>query len=110
LTVRAGKRLIVIIHQNRQPCHISAGCRFLFFPERTFAMSKKSQWLVAWDFAARPKSTFYKVMAQEFADIQHAQKSVAVCPDDFTARRLRALLDWYGAKVCAYNVRGVIAR
>lgn len=67
-------------------------------------MDQATRYLVAWDFAGRPKSTFYEVLAQEFGDVQRTQKSVAVCKDDFTARRLRALLEWYGAKVCAYAV------
>jgi len=67
----------------------------------------KSKWLVAWDFVKRPKSAFYSVFGDEFGpEVERVQKSVAVCKDDFTARRLRALLQWYGASVCAFAVNG----
>jgi hypothetical protein len=67
----------------------------------------KTKWLVAWDFVKRPKSAFYNVFGDEFGpEVERVQKSVAVCKDDFTARRLRALLQWYGASVCAFAVNG----
>ena len=61
-------------------------------------------WLVAWDFPQRPKTTFYDVLADEFnVDIRRVQKSVALCQDDFTAARLSALLEYYGANVLVYR-------
>ena len=70
-------------------------------------MSGAIKWLVAWDFVERPKRTFYEVLAEEFgAEVERVQRSVTLCRDDFTARRLRALLEWYGANVCAYAVNG----
>ncbi len=65
------------------------------------------KWLVAWDFVKRPKASFYNVFRDEFGpEVERVQRSVSVCKDNFTARRLRALLEWYGACVCAYAVNG----
>ena len=71
-------------------------------------MGKMTKWVVAWDFAQRPKRTFYQVLADEFSatEAKRVQRSVAECQDDFTARRLRALLEYYGAAVVAYAVNG----
>lgn len=71
-------------------------------------MGKVTKWVVAWDFVQRPKRTFYQVLADEFslAEAKRVQRSVAECKDDFTARRLRALLSYYGAAVVAYAVNG----
>ena len=61
-------------------------------------------WLVAWDFPRRPRTTFYDVLADEFnGDIHRVQKSVALCQDDFSAARLSALLEYYGASVLVYR-------
>ena len=72
-------------------------------------MSTVTKWVVAWDFVQRPKRTFYQVLADEFGatEAQRVQRSVAECKDDFTARRLRALLEYYGAAVVAYAVNGM---
>ncbi len=72
-------------------------------------MSKVTKWVVAWDFVHRPRRTFYQVLADEFSptEAKRVQRSVAECRDDFTARRLRALLQYYGATVVAYAVNGV---
>jgi hypothetical protein len=71
-------------------------------------MSKVTTWVVAWDFVQRPKRTFYQVLADEFSatEAQRVQRSVAECKDDFVARRLRALLEYYGATVVTYAVNG----
>jgi len=63
------------------------------------------KWLVAWDFPQRPKTTFYQIYHEEFSGVEYIQSSVVICPDDFTARRLRALLRFYGANVivCAVS-------
>jgi len=60
-------------------------------------------WLVAWDFAMRPKRNFYEILRDEFPNLT-IQRSVALCNDDFTARRLRALCEYYGANVIAYAI------
>lgn len=66
-----------------------------------------TQWLVTWDFATRPSRTFYDILCAEFGpDAKRVQQSVYLCRDDFTARRLRALAEWYGASVVAYAVTG----
>lgn len=67
-------------------------------------MSKEHRWVVAWDFSERPKRVFYEILDAEFGDVERVQKSVGVARDAFTARRLRALLECYGAQVCAYAV------
>jgi len=69
-------------------------------------VSDKIKWVLAWDFAKRPQATFYNVLRDEFAEIERVQRSVALVRDDFTARRLRALLEYYGANVCAWAVNG----
>ena len=71
-------------------------------------MGRVTKWVVAWDFVQRPKRTFYEVLADEFspAEAKRVQRSVAECQDDFTARRLRALLTYYRAMVVAYAVDG----
>lgn len=67
-------------------------------------MGKEHRWVVAWDFAARPKRIFYEILDAEFGEVERVQKSVGVARDVFTARRLKALLEWYGAQVCAYAI------
>jgi hypothetical protein len=71
-------------------------------------MGKVTKWVVAWDFVRRPKRTFYQVLADEFSptEARRVQRSVAECQDDYTARRLRALLAYYGASVVAYAING----
>ena len=71
-------------------------------------MGNVTKWVVAWDFVRRPKRTFYQVLADEFSptEARHVQRSVTECQGDFTARRLRALLTYYGATVVAYAVNG----
>jgi len=69
----------------------------------------KFKWLIAWDFHKKPRRTFYEIYVDEFRDapeLQHLQRSVVLAQDDFTARRLRALLTYYGADVCAFAVNG----
>jgi len=65
---------------------------------------------VAWDFIKRPKTTFYSVYAAEFprGEVELVQRSVAICASEFTARRLRALAEFYGAAVLAYRLDGML--
>lgn|GEM_PF-2578298 len=69
-----------------------------------------AKFLVCWDFVQRPKTTFYSVYAAEFArgEVELVQRSVAVCASEFTARRLRALAEYYGANVLAYKLNGLL--
>lgn len=67
-------------------------------------MGREHRWVVAWDFAERPKRVFYEILDAEFGDVERVQKTVRVARDAFTASRLRALLEWYGAQVCAYAI------
>lgn len=72
---------------------------------------KKQQWLIAWDFPQRPKSTFYDVLAKEFGRgaLRFVQQSVYLVRDVETARDLRALARWYGAsRIEAFSVDGVL--
>ena len=63
------------------------------------------KWLVAWDFPKRPVSTFYDIYADEFGpEVKRVQRSVVICKDDFTASRLVALLEFYGANVLYFGV------
>jgi len=64
------------------------------------------KWLVCWDFPARPKTTFYDVLAAEFPPpiVQFVQRSVVLVRDAVTARYLRALCQWYGGRVDAFLV------
>ena len=66
------------------------------------------KWLVAWDFPQRPKSTFYELLASEFAPpaVQYIQRSVMLAQDEETARGLRSLCQWYGASVVTFAVNG----
>jgi len=63
---------------------------------------------VAWDFGERPKSTFYEILAQEFAPpaVQYIQRSVVVAHGSETAQNLSALCRWYGANVAAFAING----
>lgn len=67
-------------------------------------MGKEHRRVIASDFAVRPKRVFYEILDAEFEDVERVQKSVGVARDAFTASRLRALLEWYGARVCAYAI------
>lgn len=69
-----------------------------------------TKYLVCWDFVKRPKTTFYAVYAAEFprGEVELVQRSVAVAKDEFTARRLRALAEHYGANVLAYKLNGLL--
>ncbi len=60
--------------------------------------------IVCWDFVRRPKSTYYSVYASEFppGTVDLVQRSVALVRDEFTARRLKALAEYYGASVVAF--------
>jgi hypothetical protein len=70
-------------------------------------VGETTKWVLAWDFPKRPSNAFYDVYRDEFGpEVQRVQKSVAVVKDDFAARRLRALLEHYGAKVEAFAVNG----
>jgi hypothetical protein len=66
------------------------------------------RWLVAWDFRERPKSTFYDILASEFAPptVQYVQRSVVIAYGTETAQNLRALCRWYGANVEAFAING----
>ncbi len=70
------------------------------------------KYIVAWDFPKKPAGTFWRVVLDEFGS-SHAggdywliQRSVALCRDDFTASRLAALAEWFGARVAAFSVAG----
>lgn len=69
------------------------------------------KFLVAWDFAKKPSGTFYRVLHSEFGDshshgdFELIQRSVALCRDDFTASRLAALADHFGAKVAYFVIQ-----
>ncbi len=69
-----------------------------------------SKYLVTWDFPKKPAGTFWRVVLDEFGtshaggDYWLIQKSVALCRDDFTASRLAALAEWFGAQVAAFSV------
>jgi len=68
------------------------------------------RYLVAWDFAKKPGGTFYRFLRNEFGtshpngDFTLIQRSVAICKDDFTASRLAALVDHFGAKVACFAI------
>ncbi len=68
------------------------------------------RYLVAWDFAKKPGGTFYRFLRSEFGtshpngDFTLIQRSVAICKDDFTASRLAALVDHFGAKVACFAI------
>ena len=64
--------------------------------------------LVAWDFSEPPPTTFYDMYRDEFspAEVKRIQRSVVICQDDFTARRLCALGRAYGATVEAFALQG----
>ena len=70
----------------------------------------KKKYLVAWDFPKKPSGTFYRVMRDEFGashprgEYELIQRSVALCPDDFTANRLAALAEYFGARVECFAV------
>lgn len=74
------------------------------------------KYLVAWDFAKKPSGTFYRILHDEFGslhlngDVSLIQRSVAICRDDFTACRLVALAEHFGAKVIDYVVSGAGVR
>jgi hypothetical protein len=68
------------------------------------------KYLVAWDFSKRPSGTFYRILTEEFGssypggEVALIQRSVARCRDDFVARRLAALAEYFGAKVDCFQV------
>ncbi len=74
-------------------------------------MNHRSQkYIVAWDFSKKPSGTFYRVLLDEFGtshvggDYELIQRSVALCRDDFTANRLTALAEYFGARVACFMV------
>ena len=73
---------------------------------RTKQTDRAPQVLVTWDFAQRPKRLFYELLRAEFSDVRTIQRSVVIAPDAFTARRLCALAEWYGAHVVAFALAG----
>ena len=66
--------------------------------------------LVAWDFSRKPGGTFYRILNDEFGrshpggDYELIQRSVAMCRDDFTANRLAALAEYFGAQVVGFMI------
>lgn len=70
----------------------------------------RAKYLVAWDFAKKPSGTFYRILHDEFGDshshgnFELIQRSVAICRDDFTASRVSALAEYFGARVASFKV------
>jgi len=72
-------------------------------------MSEK--FLVAWDFSKKANATFYRIVRDEFGTshpggaYEMIQRSVAMCRDDFTASRMVALAEYFGAQVGYFAIR-----
>lgn len=72
-------------------------------------MSEK--FLVAWDFSKKANATFYRIVRDEFGTshpggaYEMIQRSVAMCCDDFTASRMVALAEYFGAQVRYFAIR-----
>ena len=70
------------------------------------------KFIVAWDFGKKPSNSFYRVRLDELGsshpggDYEMIQRSVALCRDDFTASRLAALAEYFGARVVSLPVQG----
>jgi hypothetical protein len=68
------------------------------------------RFLVAWDFPRKPSGTFYRVVLDELGtshpggDYELIQRSVALCRNDFSASRLAALAEHFGAKIVCFRV------
>lgn len=76
---------------------------------RAKAMGDQIKWLLAWDFPKRPQRSFYNLYAAAFAerkDVDGSRHCIAVVDNDLTARRLRALLEQYGARVDCFATNG----
>lgn len=63
--------------------------------------SQRTGWLVAYDFAERPTSTFYSLLDALSGDggLTQQQKSVYLCKDAEMAQRLVTLCRAYGVNV-----------
>lgn len=65
------------------------------------------KWLLFWDFHQRPPTKFYNLLASEFnGDCERLQQSVYLARDVFTARRLAAVAESFGASVLALDTHG----
>lgn len=65
------------------------------------------KYLLAWDFHQRPPTKFYNLLAGEFnGDCERLQGSVYLARDQFTAARLKALAEAFGAACVAFAVNG----
>lgn len=76
---------------------------------RTGEMGNAIKWLVSWDFHGKPRRTFFKIWRQEFGetpDVRRVLANTYLCSDDYTARRVRALVLFYGADCQAFAVNG----
>ncbi|CAG0986903.1 hypothetical protein ANRL3_02504 [Anaerolineae bacterium] len=69
------------------------------------------KYLVTWDFSKKASGTFYRIIRDELGTshpggtYELIQHSVALCRDDFTASRLVALAEYYGAQVKYFAVQ-----
>ncbi len=72
-------------------------------------MGGEIKWLVSLNFHPKPRRTFYGVFVEEFGNEAEVKRVISNCylvADDFTARRLRALIEWYGGDFIAFAVNG----
>lgn len=63
------------------------------------------KWIVSWDFAKRPSTTFYEFFRDEFgSEVRRVHGSVVEVRDSWTMTRLLAHLENHGANVMYWGI------